>query len=332
MKTINGNVNWGIIGCGDVCEVKSGPAFNKVPNSKLAAVMRRDLVKAKDYAKRHNVPMFYDDAASIIHDPDVNAIYIATPPSFHEEYTIASIKAGKPVYVEKPVTVNLASCMRMIEKANQAGIAVSVAHYRRGLPLFQKVKSLVLAGTLGSIRLARLTVLQPKSSKIITQTDDNWRVNPSLSGGGLFHDLSPHQLDIMYWIFGKPLHVEGRSHNQAGLYNAPDLTTLEAVFDGNTVLQGAWGFSVAECASQDFCEIVGDKGMIRFSFFRKSTIELTTEQGTEVLEFEYPAHIQQPMIESVVKYFRGEGKNPCALEEASVVMEMMDTTLKDSRG
>src|SRR5688572_16383190 len=139
MMTINGTVNWGIIGCGDVCEVKSGPAFNKVPNSRLVAVMRRDLVKAKDYAKRHGVPMFYDDAATIIHDPEVNAIYIATPPLYHEEYTIAALKAGKPVYVEKPVTVNSASCQRMLDGAAQAKVPVTVAHYRRGLPIFQKV-------------------------------------------------------------------------------------------------------------------------------------------------------------------------------------------------
>jgi 1,5-anhydro-D-fructose reductase (1,5-anhydro-D-mannitol-forming) len=327
MKTIQGTVTWGIIGCGDVCEVKSGPAFNKVPRSQLIAVMRRDLTKAKDYAHRHKVPKAYDDASEIINDPEVNAIYIATPPASHEQYTIQAIKAGKPVYVEKPVTVNSDSCKRMNEASVSAGIPVSVAHYRRGLQLFRKVKSIVDEGTLGNIRLIRLTVLQPKASKIITKTDDNWRINPSLSGGGLFHDLSPHQLDIMYWIFGKPSKVTGRSFNQAKLYEAPDLTTLEAIFAENIVLQGAWGFSVAESSSQDLCEIFGDKGMMRFSFFRKSAIELTTDSASEVMEFEYPINIQHPMIEDVVRYFRGEGKNPCSLEEAAVVMSMMDATV-----
>src|ERR1044072_2959571 len=94
-------IGWGIIGCGDVTEVKSGPAFNKVPHSALVAVMRRDSEKAKDYAKRHNVPKWYGDAGNLINDPDVNAIYVATPPSSHEEYTIAAVNAGNPVYVEK---------------------------------------------------------------------------------------------------------------------------------------------------------------------------------------------------------------------------------------
>lgn len=328
MKTINGSVNWGIIGCGDVCEVKSGPAFNKVPNSRLVAVMRRNLLKARDFANRHGVPKAYGDASQLITEPEVNAIYIATPPESHEQYTMDAIKAGKPVYVEKPVSLNAASCRRMSERAALTLTPVTVAHYRRGLPLFRKVRSVIRDGTLGNIRLIRLTVLQPKTSKIITETDDNWRVNPELSGGGLFHDLSPHQLDIMCWIFGKPRKVEGRSFNQAGLYDAPDLTTLEAVFNNDTVLQGAWGFSVAESATQDTCEIYGDKGMMRFSFFRKSNIDLISDLGTEVMEFDYPVNIQQPMIDDVVRYFRGEGPNPCSLDEAAIVMDMMDATLQ----
>src|SRR5205085_8185937 len=99
-------INWGIIGCGDVTEVKSGPAFNKVKNSSLVAVMRRNAVKAKDYAQRHNVPKWYTDANDLIADPKINAIYIATPPSSHEKYTLAVLDAGKPVYVEKPMSID----------------------------------------------------------------------------------------------------------------------------------------------------------------------------------------------------------------------------------
>lgn len=103
-------VNWGIIGCGNVTEVKSGPAFSKVENSRLVAVMRRNAALAEDYAKRHNVPKFYSKASDLINDPEVNAIYIATPPGSHMEYALEVIKAGKPVYIEKPMAVNYAEC------------------------------------------------------------------------------------------------------------------------------------------------------------------------------------------------------------------------------
>lgn len=330
MKNIDGKVCWGIIGCGDVCEVKSGPAFSKVSNSGLVAVMRRDKAKAEDFARRHQVPKFYDDASQLINDSEVNAIYIATPPSSHEMYLEMAAKVGKPVYVEKPVTLDSASCQRMIELASRYNIRVSVAHYRRRLPLFQKVKELLMEDAIGDAHLIRLTTLQPKVSKIITQTNDNWRVNPEISGGGLFHDLSPHQLDIAYWLFGVPMHVHGTSINQTKVYDAPDVVSLEAIYDNHVMLQGLWSFNIGESATKDECEIVGSKGLLRFSFFRKSSLEIVTDSGRTVLEPEYPVNIQQPMIDSVVKFFKGQGENPCSLEDAQVVMKMMDHSKENS--
>jgi 1,5-anhydro-D-fructose reductase (1,5-anhydro-D-mannitol-forming) len=322
MNKINGTVAWGIIGCGDVCEVKSGPAFNKVPNSKLVAVMRRDEEKAEAFARRHHVPKYYSDASKLINDPDVNAIYVATPPSSHATYMEEALKAGKPVYVEKPVSTSAASCAKMIDVKTSLGGLVSVAHYRRELALFRKLKELISSGAIGRVTLMKLTTLQPKASKIIAQTKDNWRVQPDISGGGLFNDLSPHQLDIAYWLFGKPLKVYGNSMNQLGLYDAPDIATIEVTFANNILLQGVWAFNVGEAATQDLCEIAGTEGIIRFSFFRKSTIEV----NGSVTEMDYPENIQKPMIEAVVKYFRGEGENPCSLEEALIVMNMIDQT------
>jgi predicted dehydrogenase len=324
MKKISGTVNWGIIGCGDVCEVKSGPAFNKVPNSKLVAVMRRDAEKAKDYAQRHAVSKSYSDAGELIKDEEVNAIYIATPPSTHELYTEMALKAGKPVYVEKPVTMNAESCIRMINLEKEFENRVSVAHYRRGLPLFNTVKKLVEENAIGKIRLIQIKTLQPSTSKIINQKSDYWRINPEISGGGLFHDLSPHQLDILYWIFGAPIDVSIKSVNQAKQYNAPDLTMVQATYPNDIYLNGIWSFNLAESATSESCELIGDKGTIRFSFFRISNIELVTEKGVQILEREYPANIQQPHIENVVKYFREEGENPCSLADALIIMNMLD--------
>lgn len=321
---ITGIVNWGIVGCGDVCEVKSGPAFNKVPNSKLVAVMRRDEEKAADFARRHKIAKYYSDAGDLINDSDVNAIYVATPPSSHAMYMEEALRAGKPVYIEKPVTTNAASCKKMIDVKNKFSGFVSVAHYRRELALFRKVKDLISSGAIGRVTLMKLSTLQPKASKIITQTKDNWRVQPEISGGGLFHDLSPHQLDIAYWLFGKPVEVRGNSLNQLNLYNAPDVATIEITFANNILLQGLWAFNVGETATQDLCEIIGTEGIIRFSFFRKSTIEV----NGSVIEIEYPENIQKPMIEAVVKYYRGEGENPCSLEDALVVMQLIDSTNK----
>ncbi|MEJ7677692.1 MAG: Gfo/Idh/MocA family oxidoreductase [Segetibacter sp.] len=200
MKTIQ----WGIIGCGDVTEVKSGPAFNKVTDSNLIAVMRRDAAKAQDYAERHNVPKWYTNAYDLINDPEINGIYVATPPLQHEEYTIASLQAGKPVYVEKPMAVSAAAARRMADAANKNEIKLSVAHYRRAQPVFIKLKELLDAKTIGDIKFANLQFFAPSlSADQLKETKIKWRVDPAVAGGGLFHDLAPHQLDLMLYLFDK---------------------------------------------------------------------------------------------------------------------------------
>src|SRR3546814_11634492 len=135
-------VRCGIIGAGDVTEVKSGPAFQQVEHSQLIAVMRRDAAKAKSYAERHGVPRWYTDAQQLIDDPEVNAIYVATPPDTHAYYATAALRAGKPVYLEKPMTLNSRAAKALVETQQACGVKLSVAHYRREQTYFKKVKEL----------------------------------------------------------------------------------------------------------------------------------------------------------------------------------------------
>lgn len=320
----NNEIRWGIIGCGDVCEVKSGPAFNKVSHSSLIAVMRRDREKAADFARRHNVPRYYSSASDLINDPDINAVYIATPPAQHETIAIQCMAAGKPVYIEKPIALSAESCERILDASRSLGVKASVAHYRRGLPLFRKIRSMLQAGVIGKPGLIIARTLQAPSEKM--NTPGYWRTSPDVSGGGLFFDLAPHQLDIFYWIFGNPKTVRGFSMNQRHHYEAPDVTTAEVIFGEDVLLQGLWAFNVAKSDESETCEIFGDQGKLKFSFFRTSTIDVSTAKGDEKIAADYPVNIQQPMIDDVVKYFRGEGPNPCSVEEALVTMRIIDST------
>lgn len=314
-------LQWGIIGCGDVTEVKSGPAFNKVANSRLVAVMRRDAEKAEDYARRHGVATWYDDARALVNDPEVNAIYVATPPKFHEAYTIMALEAGKPVYVEKPMSVDAAGAAQMVKVAAQTGTRLSVAHYRREQPLFKKVKALLEKKAIGDVRLVNFQLLQPLESKMIAQTATNWRVDPAISGGGLFNDLAPHLLDLMLYFFGEPLHAHGIATNQAGAYLADDLVTGHIQFRNGVVFNGSWCFSVSPSEERDSCEIIGSEGSIQFSIFKNR--ELVLSSG-EVFEFEPLQHVQQPMIAAVSNYFLGKAANPCTGEDGVATMKLIE--------
>jgi predicted dehydrogenase len=219
MKT----VNWGIIGCGDVTEHKSGPAFNLIEGSKLVAVMRRNATKAMDYAQRHNVPKWYTCVDDLIKDPDVNAIYVATPPDTHAKYTIAALNAGKPVYVEKPMALNFQQCQEMIAASEKNKQPLFVAYYRRALPGFLRVKELIDDGAIGDIRLINISLYQAPKEQDFEPADLPWRVDPEIAGGGYFFDLASHQLDYLDFLFGPAKVVSSIASNQAKLYAAEDL-------------------------------------------------------------------------------------------------------------
>jgi len=319
-----GTINWGIIGCGDVTEKKSGPAFKKATNSSLVAVMRRDAEKAADYARRHGVAHWYSDADALMTHPGLNAIYIATPPSSHADYAIAALDKGFNVYVEKPVTRNAGEARRIAEALKQhPDQKLTVAHYRRAVPMFLKVKQLLDEQLVGEVRTVQIRMWQSRKPALIADTATNWRVQPELSGGGYFHDLAPHQLDLMLYYFGEPQHYHGFSLNQSATTPADDHVCGQILFKNQVVVNGSWCFNVAENQTTDTCEIIGTKGKITFPFFG-NYISWKTEDDEQTITFTHPEHIQQPMIEKIVAYFDGEGPNPCSIEEAIVLMDIID--------
>lgn len=320
---IEGDVKWGIIGCGDVTEVKSGPAFQKVEHSQLVAVMRRNGDKAADYAKRHHVPKWYDEAAKLINDPDVNAIYVATPPSSHAEYAIKSMKAGKPVYVEKPMAMNAKECQQMVEVSKETGMPLFVAYYRRTLPMFVKLKGLIDMNAIGDVKMINLILHLPAKPDELDGTA-SWRVDPSISGGGHFHDLASHQLDYLEYIFGPIKDVEGIAVNQAGLYAVEDAVAASFQFESGEIGTGSWCFTVPEKQSSDVTEIIGSKGRISFSFFSNQVLHIETETMVENFEIPNPPHVHQPLVDLVVKELRGEDICPSTGETGMRSTMLMD--------
>ncbi|MCG8306862.1 MAG: Gfo/Idh/MocA family oxidoreductase [Cytophagales bacterium] len=320
---ISGKVRWGIIGCGDVTEVKSGPAFRNVENSELVAVMRRNGEKAADYARRHKVPKWYDDADKLIHDPDVNAIYVATPPSSHAAYAIKSMRAGKPVYVEKPMAMNAAECQAMVDVSEQTGVPLFVAYYRRALPMFVKLKGLIDMNAIGDVKMINLILHWPAKPEEL-EGSVGWRVDPRISGGGHFHDLAAHQLDYLEYIFGPIKAAKGLAANQAGLYEVEDAVTATFQFEAGILGTGSWCFTVPERQISEVTEIVGSKGRISFSFFSNTVLHIETETMVENFDVPNPEHVHQPLVDLVVKDLRGEGSCPSTGKTGMRATMLMD--------
>ena len=324
-------VRWGIIGAGDVCEVKSGPAMNKIQHSRLVAVMRRNGDKAQDYAKRHGVPKWYDDADKLINDPEINAIYIATPPGSHEEYTLKAAKVGKPVYVEKPMARTHRECISMVEACERAGVPLFTAFYRRSLPNFLKIQSILKDRIIGDVRYVNILLNKTLQPDIVwaSSNEDNWRVVPEISGGGYFFDLASHQLDIMDFLFGPIVGARGIARNQAGIYNAEDIVAGTFQFENGVVGQGTWCFTTSKVSDKEVTTIVGSKGQLSFPFFSDHSVTLEVDgKEKEVMRFDIPVNIQQPLIQTIVDELRGVGKCPSTGVSGARTNKVMETLVR----
>ena len=317
-------IRWGIIGCGDVTERKSGPGFQKADGSSLVAVMRRNSDLAKDYARRHNVPKWYNDAIALIVDPDIDAVYIATPPSSHKEYALLAAQAGKPVYVEKPMAINTAECQAMIDACQKANVLLFVAYYRRSLERFLKIKELIDANVIGDIRCVNITMYQPNT--IDSSSELPWRVRPEISGGGIFVDLAPHMLDFLDFVFGPIESVRSSASNLLHIYPAEDYVSALWKFSSGVQGAGVWCFSASE--KIDRTEIIGSLGSLTYSTFDAEPIVIKTASGAKHITIGYPEHIQQPFIQSVVNELHGTGTCPSHGESGLRTTRVIEEILK----
>ncbi|QIK54299.1 Gfo/Idh/MocA family oxidoreductase [Dysgonomonas sp. HDW5B] len=323
MKTIN----WGIIGCGNVCEKKSGPSFYKIEHSNLVAVMRRDPDKVKDYAMRHKVDKYYTDADQLIADPQVDAVYIATPPNTHMQYAIKAMQAGKPVYVEKPMGMNSAECEEMIRTSETTNQKLFVAFYRRALPYFLKVKELLESEVIGNVLTVEVKQYRSPRVSDLTSSDHTWRVDKDIAGEGYFYDLAPHTLDILDFLLGEITDAKGFSANLGQFYEVKDTISAILKFKSGIIGSGRWCFVTSAQTDVDSIIITGTKGEIRFSTFDFSPILLLSDTASESFDIPSPEHIQQPLIQTIVDELRGVGKCPSTGVSGARTSRVMDLIL-----
>jgi len=322
-------VRWGIIGVGNVTEVKSGPAFYKSEHSELVAVMRRDAEKAADYARRHNIPKWYSNASELIYDDDVDAVYIATPPDSHANYAIEAMNAGKPVYVEKPMARHYSECVEILKVSEVTGIPIWVAYYRRTLPAFLKVKELVENGTIGNPLLINIKLYKTADERGKSLDEMHWHVFPEIAGAGHFFDLASHQFDYLDFVFGPVTDVNGTASNKAGLYPAEDTVAGTWKHESGVTGIGSWCFVVDESSVHDEIQIIGDKGEISLPCFSPGNLKLKTTKGVEEMTFSNPQHISQNLVQQVVNELCGIGKCVSTGKSAARTSWVMDEMVKN---
>ncbi|MFE3847116.1 Gfo/Idh/MocA family protein [Flavobacterium sp. LB3P45] len=295
-------IRWGIVGCGNVTEVKSGPAYQKTVGFQLTAVMRRDVEKAADYARRHGIAKYYTDADTLINDPEIDAVYIATPPDTHKYYGLKVALAGKPCCIEKPLAPNYKDSLEIVEAFAAKNIPLFVAYYRRSLPRFKQIKTWLGTDEIGEVRHVRWHLSAPATPEDLSG-NYNWRTDADIATGGYFDDLASHGLDLLIHMLGDIKEVSGISLNQQGLYSAKDAATACWLHESGITGTGSWNFGCYE--REDTVEIFGSKGKIAFSVFNDEPIVLSNKQGKTELFIAHPENIQLYHVQQIREHLLG---------------------------
>lgn len=244
----------------------------------------------------------------MIEDPDVNAVYIATPPSSHATFAIMAMHAGKPCYIEKPLAASYNDCIRINRISEQTGVPCFVAYYRRYLPYFQKVKEIIESGTIGNVVNVQVRFsVPPRDLDFQSGKEMPWRLQPDIAGGGYFYDLAPHQIDLLQNLFGVITRAHGYPANRAHLYQAEDTLSACFFFESGIPGSGSWCFVGHESAKEDCIEVIGEKGSLSFSVFTYQPIEVITSEGKNLITVPNPPYVQLPLIKSVIQHLQGIG-------------------------
>lgn len=291
-------LRWGIIGCGDVVERKSGPSIQQAGRSQIVALMRPSREKLRPLAEALGVSVWTDQADAVLEHPSIDIIYVATPPSSHKQYVLAAAKAGKNVLVEKPMGMETDEGRRMIEACDQAGVELFVAYHRRFHPHVVHMRKLIREGRIGRPVQAFVDIAHgpPANTNI-------WRFDPEISGGGLFVDTGSHRVDVIVSLLGEVDEVCG----VATTFD-PECRVEQAVSLCLRFRSGAQCVVTGDFYSRrraDRLEIIGTEGKVFAERLGEHAFVLQSGEARETFSFDpYPAphlglirHIEEVLLD-----------------------------------
>jgi predicted dehydrogenase len=326
-----------MIGCGEVAEMKSGPALYKADHSALVAVADRHADRAEDFARRHGVARWHGDADAVIRDADVDIVYVATRTDTHRELVMRCAAAKKAVLVEKPMAMNHAECLEMAKACRDANVPLWVAYYRRALPRFLKVRELVQEDAIGAVRM----VVTRHFHRLPTPEQMRgpfwgWRLDPKRSGGGIFFEAVGHTLDILDFIVGPIAEARAFADNQGGAYPPEDVVAVAYRFESGAYGSGAWCFATDIDDEQN--EIIGERGRITFHTFPplsppsgRPPAPIRLMRGDTVVEFPVPDphYVHQPLVQTIVDEMHGRGHCPSTPGSAARTAKVIEDCLAE---
>jgi len=283
-------LNWVVIGVGDITRKRVIPAIQSEARSQLYGIVTRDPAKAEPYSKR-----VWTSLTDALRDPAVQAVYVASPVFLHAPQSIEALRAGKHVLCEKPMAMNEAEARSMVRAAEESGKTLGVAYYRRTYPKVQRAKKLLEAGAIGKPVVAELT----SHAWFDGQGPRSWLADPAKSGGGPLYDIASHRIDLLNFLFGRPLRVSGHLSNAVHHYAVEDNATVMIEYEGGVrgIVDVRWHSKV----ERDECRIRGTEGEINLDPLNGPEL-VCLSPGNQGGREHLPAHqnLHLPMVANFV--------------------------------
>jgi 1,5-anhydro-D-fructose reductase (1,5-anhydro-D-mannitol-forming) len=193
-------IGWGVVGTGRIASTEIAPAVRALDNSTLVGVVSRDLARAQAFAAAHGEPgraRAHDDLAALLADPDVDAVYVATPNALHAEQVVAAARAGKHVLCDKPLATSVEDAERVVQACESAGVQLGITFQTRRHEGMAEVRDLVAAGEIGRVVLAEVE-MSPGRTLL-----KGWRTDPALAGAGTTNNVGVHAYDLLRFVLGE---------------------------------------------------------------------------------------------------------------------------------
>ena len=287
-------INWGLIGFGNVVKNNlNGLPFN-TQKSKVYAFHQRNSNEAVINKEKYDIDKFYPNISDLLLDKNVNAIYICTPPGLHFKYAKLCCEYNKPTYIEKPFARNYLEVCQIVEYFKEKNIPLWIAHYKRTLPKFIQVKSIINNNIIGKITNVTYFCERAFSSSLLNH---KWLYNIELSGGGRFFDIAPHLIDLLVFFLGNFESVYSVVSNNCQHYNTEDVVSFNFKTSSNVI--GTVNFNFISSRRFDLMTIYGTEGNISFSLEGGGDINLVSKYKTKTYSFSEPLIYEKNMIEAI---------------------------------
>jgi predicted dehydrogenase len=290
-------LKWGLIGCGDIARKRVAPALRDLAECELVAVCREHSELAESFAREFGARKWYADWRDLIHDEDIQAVYVATPVHLHKAQTIAAAEAGKHVLCEKPLAMNVAECDVMLEACRTHNVKFGVSYYRHLYPVVARIKELLDSGEIGRPVLAQCNAFEwfnPPADHART-----WLLQKDLSGGGPMFDFGCHRIEVLVHIFGRISSVAALTANC--LFDREVEDTATASFQFESGICGVLSVTHGTREPQDSLDIFGSSGSINVPVLNEGRMRVRNQLGERWESHPPAANIHQPLIADFVQ-------------------------------